>query len=144
MEDQVITPKYKFDQMEKELKELKELKFDVLKQEAANTLNVYLDLKYSDNYYHHHFRRNTPKYTDTKLLRISLQKGEEFPKEILEKIWEIKEKIDQNTADLIKREYKVSQQQMDLDTKFKNIKNLPGWVLWMAGIKLKENDTREN
>lgn len=130
MEDQVITPKYKFDFMEKELKELKEKQWELLKIEANNTIYIQFEKRY------HASRFNVP--TENNQLRLIIKTGDKIPQEIDDHLSKIKKEVQYDIMDLHSKEMDLQKREYELSKNFVKLYSLPEWIKWLAGVKLNE------
>lgn len=143
MEDQVITPKSKFDQMEKKLKEYSEI---IEKEKIAIVLDFTINRR--DYGADRQYRVFEGEYRDPSFKMYINKKTEDLPEGIkskfsvyLEKIEDFSKSIEKQREELYqaveKAEKTISEKRKLLQDIKDAVKSLPKWVLWIAKINVK-------
>jgi hypothetical protein len=125
IEDQVITPKYKFDQMENSLKDYKLKDYEILKEEVANTINIYLEVSNSDRY---HIPIGIRK------AHISIRKGENIPDSYIENIRKIQLACQEHYSNLLGKESELDKKLQEIHKFQSKIELYPSWVRWILNV----------
>lgn len=145
MEDQVITPKSKFDQMEKDLKEYSEiiksekiifeLTLDVNKKGYGyndSDYNMYAKGHYNDPHFNFYLNKKVKDLPEGLKATFSnyLEKLELISESIKQERYAIRKEVCE-IEEIISKKQKLLQDIKDA------VKSLPKWVLWIAKINVK-------